>query len=122
MTDRTILFEGEGLSCVLCGKPLAEGAIECDSCSMEAADSVPASDEIGSLVRRSRGWVLIGSFCLPLISSIVAWSYSSRALELYRACGVVDPALEGSIRRVRLAAAILTGAFAVVTLAVAFSP
>jgi len=104
----------------LCGEPLPVGSIECEECSSEPVVSDHEYDEIASIVRRSRGWLFVGSFFLPLLSSLVALRYSSQAMKLYRAEKIADPALEGYIKRTQVAAAVLTSLFVSVILAVVY--
>ena len=102
------------MKCVICSRELPEGAEECPNCFPPGAKP-PLPDEIttsmATLLRKARGWVLVGFAVLPgWIAFPASFKYATDALVLYKEAGLEDPELEFRISRLRL----VSGALSVV--------
>ncbi len=65
--------------------------------------------KISALLRKAKGWVLVGFALLPgWISHPLAFKYSTDALKLYRASGICDVSLQSQIQRIRIFTGVLS--------------
>lgn len=102
------------MRCAICSRQLPEGVEECPDCfppGWHNAGPDDASAAMASLIRKAKGWVLVGFAILPgWVAFPASFKCASDALAVYKKVGLNEPDIEFRIRRLRL----LSGALSVV--------
>ena len=88
--------------CVVCGRELAPGTVECTECAAASPPAPPVEpfEDVERHLRRSRGRILVGLLWIWFLP-ILPWAYlSARAADrIYRDRALADPDLLARIGR-----------------------
>jgi hypothetical protein len=114
--------EPEPLSCVQCGRPLAEPTAPCPFCEgADASPDPPGAMESFRLLRKARARLLFGFWSAPvLFAPLAAWT-AQRGLKLAQSSAAADPGMARRFRRILWLAVALLGITLAVNLALRIS-